>query len=178
MAKLRKRGRPKNVETHFRELLQNIIPVDDMFEKDEKDVFNKLVETYLKDFDETQLSANDIDDILSVATNKVLEFRLLKTGKGDADRIIDTSTAIDRLRKQTEKLKESLATRRRDRIDPKKYSGFSIIDLAVAWDKGKKDDAENRIKMFTKEEEIIKKSPLLVGNREDQDAAVLKKEEN
>lgn len=177
MSSIRKRGRPKNVETHFRELLQEIIPIDDMFEVEEKEVFNKLVETYLKDFDETQLSANDMDDILCIATNKVLEFRLLKTGKGDADRIIDTSTAIDRLRKQTEKLKESLATRRRDRIDPKKYSGYSIIDLAAAWDKGKKDEAEEKVRSFIKEEKEILESPLLVGNRNDQDALVLKKED-
>lgn len=178
MPSLRKRGRPKKAETHFRELLQEIIPIDDMFEEDEKEVFNKLVETYLKDFDETQLSANDMDDIICISSNKVLEFRLLKTGKNDADRIIDVSASIDRLRKQTEKLKESLATRRRDRIDPKKYSGFSIVDLAAAWDKGKKDEAENKSRAFIKEEVEIAKSPLLIGNKEDQDVVVLKKEEN
>ena len=167
-----KRGRPKKVETHFKELLQDIIPIDDMFEPAEARVFNKLVETYLKDFDESQLSANDIDDIMCVASNKVMEFRLMKTAKTDTDKIVDISASLDKLRKQTEKLKESLATRRRDRIDPRKYTGFSMIDLAASYDKVKKEESFAVATAFVKEEQKIKKSPLLVGNREDQDASI------
>lgn len=168
-----KRGRPKKVETHFKELLQDIIPIDDMFEEDEAKVFKKLVETYLKDFDESQLSANDMDDIMCVASNKVMEFRLMKTAKTDTDKIVDISAALDKLRKQNEKLKESLATRRRDRIDPRKYTGFSMIDLAAAYDKEKKEESFAKATAFIEEEKKVKKSPLLVGNREDQDASII-----
>lgn len=171
----KKRGRPKKVETQFREMLRDIIPINDMFEEDEADVFNRLVETYLKDFDEENLSANDMDDIMSIAINKVLEFRLLKDSKGNPDKILDISNSVDKLRKQTEKLKESLATRRRDRIDPKKREGFSILDLAASYDKEKKDRSLSEAKAFFKEEEKLKKSSLLVGNRKDLDASVLKK---
>lgn len=173
-----KRGRPKKSKNYFKELLQDIIPIDEMFSKDEKKVFQSLVDTYLKDFDESQLSANDMDDIICLASNKIFEFRLLKTTKNDPDKIIDVSQAMDKLKKQTEKLKENLAARRKDRIDPKKFSGYSIIDLAAAWDENKKKELLKVSSKFIKEDEKLSKSDLLIGNRLDQDAKIIKKVEN
>jgi hypothetical protein len=140
-------------------------------------MFNGLVGLYLNDFDESQLSANDMDDIVSIAMNRVLEIRLLKTAKGNPDAQIDASIAIERVRKQTEKLKENLVTRRRDRIDPKKYSGLSIVDLAVAFDQEKKDNMFNRSMKFIEEENEVRESELLIGNREDQDAEVFDRDD-
>ena len=141
-------------------------------------MFNGLVALYLRDFDESQLSANDMDDIISIAMNRVLEIRLLKTVKGKPEAQMDASTSIERLRKQTEKLKENLATRRKDRIDPKKYSGLSIVDLAVAFDKKKKDEMFMRAAKFEEEEREVMGSDLLIGNRNDQDAEVFSNEDS
>lgn len=170
------RGRPKN-PPKFKEILRDLIPSTDIFEPDELEMFNGLVGLYLNDFDESQLSANDMDDIISISMNRVLEIRLLKTVKGNPDAQMDASTAIERFRKQTEKLKENLATRRRDRIDPKKYSGLSIVDLAVAFDQEKKDDMFNRSTKFIEEENEVRGSELLIGNKEDQDAEVFDRDD-
>jgi hypothetical protein len=174
MAKVKK-GRPKN-PPKFKELLQKFIPASDIFTDDELLMYEGLVGVYLKDFDESQLTANDVDDIMSIAMNRVLEIRLLKASKNDSGMQMDASTAIERLRKQTEKLKDNLASRRKDRIDPKKYSGFSIVDLAVAFDMDKKEEAMERIAQFKKEEDEVLKSELLTGNRNDEGADIIEEE--
>jgi hypothetical protein len=172
----RGRGRPKN-PPNFKEILNSLIPASDIFTEDELQIFNGLVNLYLQDFDESQLTANDMDDIISIASNRVLEIRLLKAAKDNTDMQIDASTAIERLRKQTDKLKESLAARRKDRIDPKKFSGLSIVDLVVAYDEEEKRKKFGRTQGFLAEEEEAKKSELLIGNRLDQDAEVFDKDE-
>lgn len=172
-----KKGRPKN-PPKFKEIFSNLLPSADIFDEKELEIFNGLINLYMNDFDESQLSANDMDDIVSIAMNRVLEIRLLKAAKGSTDTQIDASTAIERLRKQTEKLKENLATRRKDRIDPKKYSGLSIVDLAVEFDSDKKDSMIIKSKLFTDEEDIMRESELLIGNRNDQDAEVFDVEED
>lgn len=169
-------GRPKN-PPNFKELLYKIIPSSSLFTEEELLIFNGLLELYLKDFDESQLSANDLDDIMTIATNKVLEIRILISMKGNPGMQLDASAAIERLRKQTDKLKENLATRRKDRVDPKKYSGLSIVDLAVAFDHNKRDIALHKSEQFNKEDDDLRKSDLLIGNRLDQDAEVFNVEE-
>lgn len=165
-------GRPRK-PPEFKKLLQRFIPASDIFDEDELKVYEGLVGIYLKDFDEAQLTASDFDDIMSIAMNRVLEIRLLKSSKNNTDDLIDTSAAIEKLRKQTEKLKENLASRRKDRIDPKKYSGFSIVDLAVSYDMDKKKENMERALRIKKDEEEILKSDLLIGNRDDADASVV-----
>jgi len=169
-------GRPKN-PPKFKEILNDLIPSADIFEPEELEMFNGLVGLYLNDFDESQLSANDMDDIVSIAMNRVLEIRLLKTAKGNPDKQIDASTAIERVRKQTEKLKENLVTRRRDRIDPKKYAGLSIVDIAVAFDSEQRKTMYDKSLEFAKEDEELRINSLLIGNREDQDAEVFDRDE-
>lgn len=172
----KKMGRPKK-PPKFKELLQQLIPAADIFTEQELPMYNGLVGVYLKDFDESQLTANDIDDIMSISMNRVLEIRLLKASKNNPDMQIDASIAIERLRKQTEKLKDNLAARRKDRIDPKKYSGFSIVDLAVAFDMEKKQEALERINRFKVEEDEAMESELLIGNRNDEDAEFIDEED-
>lgn len=171
MAK-RPRGRPKS-PPKFRELMEELIPAKEIFEPDELGMYKGLISIYLKDFDEDNLTANDMDDLMSIALNKVLEIRLLKASKGKMDTHIDTSASIERLRRQTEKMKENLAARRKDRIDPKKFSGFSIVDLAVAYDMEKKRELLGQATEFGKEEEETLKSELLVGNKHDADADII-----
>ena len=176
MVTKRPRGRPKN-PPKFKELMEELMYTTDIFEPEELEMFKGLSNIYLKDFDEEHLTANDMDDILTMAVNKVLEMRLLKASKGHTDMQIDTSVAIERLRKATEKLKENLATRRRDRIDPKKFGGFSIVDIAVAYDMEKKKKLMEQSTQFRGEEAETLESELLIGNSQDADAELTRTEE-
>jgi hypothetical protein len=162
-------GRPKN-PPKIKEMLKEIIPVAEIFEEDEEKLYHALVDLYLQDFDEEDLTTGDMDDIMGLATNRVLELRLLKSSKGDINKQIDISTAIEKIRKQTEKLKESLSSRRRDRINPNEFKGFSIVNLAVAFDEGKKKVLSDRIKNLKMEEEIVLEGrEKYDGNRSDAD---------
>jgi len=170
-----KPGRPKN-PPKFKELLQKYIPAADIFDDEENRMYEGLVGTYLRDFDESQLTANDMDDIMSIAINRVLEIRILRASKDDAVATMDASISIDKIRKQTEKLKDNLAARRKDRIDPKKFGGFSIVDLAVNFDADKKQEILDRAQSLRAEEEESLKSDLLIGNRNDEDAGIVEEE--
>ena len=170
-----KRGRPKKIPK-FKDLLRKTIPAADIFDESELATYEALVGIYLKDFDESQLTANDMDDIMSIAMNRVLEIRLLRASKADPGMQIDASMAIERLRKQTEKMKDNLAARRKDRIDPKKYSGFSIVDMAVSFDMEKKREIMERASKMLVGEDEVKKSDLLIGNRNDEGADVVEEE--
>lgn len=174
MARSRGPGRPKN-PPEIKAMLSDNIPISDIFDETEKTIYDNLVSVYLKDFDEDQLTANDMDDIMSMAMNRVLEFRLLKASKGDTAMQLDVSAAVERLRKQTEKLKDNLAARRRDRVDPRKLSGLSIVDLAAAFDDTRKQDLLERATGMRKEELEVWESnrELLVGNRNDEDADIV-----
>jgi hypothetical protein len=162
-------GRPKN-PPKTKEMLKDIIPIDDIFEDDEKKMYLSLVDIYLKDFDKDDLTSSDMDDILSLAMNRVLEIRLLKTGKGQPGKQIDASTAIEKLRKQNDKIKENLSSRRRDRINPNEYKGFSIVDLAVAFEKDKKSSMMKKALGLQKEQDAAaEKFGEFTGNRYDMD---------
>jgi hypothetical protein len=173
----RSRGRPKS-PPKFRELMEELMPTEEIFEEDEIKMYEGLISIYLKDFDEENLTANDMDDLMGIALNKVLEMRLLKDSKGaKTDKLLDASASIEKIRKQTEKLKENLATRRKDRIDPKKFSGFSIVDLAVSYDMEKKREMMDKATKFRKEEEKTLESELLIGNKNDPDVEAIDTDE-
>ncbi len=162
-------GRPKN-PPKAREMLKEIIPIDDIFNVDEKNIYESLVDIYMKDFDKEDLTSSDMDDVMSLAMNRVLEIRLLKTGKDSTDKQIDASTAIEKLRKQNDKIKDNLLSRRKDRINPHEYKGFSIVDLAVAFDKKKRSAMmEKALSNKQEENEAAKIFKEFEGNRYDLD---------
>jgi hypothetical protein len=163
-------GRPKN-PPGFSEILKEIMPLEDIFEEKELILYNSLIEVYLKDFDEEDLTSGDMDDIMSMAMNRVLEMRLLTSSKGNVDKQLDVSQSIERLRKQTEKIKENLSARRKDRINPNEFKGFSIVDLAVAFDEEKRKKLARKINKLNKEEIVVKESRKdYSGNRYDIDS--------
>ena len=171
-----RRGRPKNPPAP-KKMLKEIMPVAQIFSEEELDLYNSLVDVYLDDFDKNELTSADMDDIMNLATNKVLEIRLLKESKDDSNNYLDVSNAMEKLRKQSEKMKENLSARRRDRIDPNKYKGFSIINLAVAFDEGRKAEMLNkRDKLKREQEEVLAGRGSYDGNRSDPD--VKEKEEH
>jgi len=142
------RGRPKN-PPNVKEMLKEVIPVDELFDENELKIYNSLVDIYLGDFESDDLSSGDMDDIMSLAMNRVFEIRLLKTSKGSPDKQLDISAAIEKLRKQGDNIKSNLSTRRRDRINPNEFKGFSIVDLAVAFDDDRKLTLQDKIKKLS-----------------------------
>lgn len=162
-------GRPKNAAPP-KKMLKSVLPVADIFDEPELNMYNDLVDVYLVDFESDDLTSSDMDDILDLAKNRVLEFRLLRDSKGNADRQLDTAAAVEKLSKKNEKIKESLSSRRKDRINPNEFKGFSIVDLAVAFDNEKKVKLKNRVDQLKKEEkEMLEERRDYAGNRHDSD---------
>lgn len=157
-------GRPPNAPTP-KKMLKEILPIDSIFDEDEAELYNKLVSVYLEDFDAEDLTSSDMDDILDLAKNRVLEFRLLKDSKGNSDRQIDVAQTIERLSKKNEKIKENLSSRRKDRINPNELKGFSIVDLAVAFNQDKKNKLKSKMdKLKIEEIEMLEKRKGYMGN--------------
>jgi hypothetical protein len=145
-------GRPKGAPK-ARELLKVMIPIKDMFTDEELPIYNGLVDIYLNDFDEDDLTSSDIDDIMILATNKIIEIRLLKSSKDKASDHLNYSSSLEKLRKQSDKIKDNLASRRKDRVDiNNEFKGFSIIDLAVGFDDAKKLKLELQARKMREEQ--------------------------
>ena len=148
-------GRPKAAPT-AKKLLKELMPVNDLFDDIELVLYNSLVDVFLKDFDEEDLTAGDLDDIMTLAMNKIFEIRLLKTCKDKHTNHLDINKMIETSRKQTDKIKESLASRRKDRVDPNELKGFSIVDLAVAYDSVKRDSLNEKSTKLKTEESVAR----------------------
>ena len=162
-----------------RQLLKQVLPVEEIFNKDELRMYKDLIDVYLADFDEDELKASDFDDIMDLAKNRIMEFRLLKGGMDDPEKQIDMAPTIEKIRKQNDKLKENLSARRRDRINPNEFKGFSIVDLAVAFDEKKREKIRTQIKKKrAEEEETAKSREGYVGNRDDADAKIREEDDD
>ena len=165
-------GRPKNPPKPTK-LIKNLIPIDEIFNKDEAAIYHDFVNVYLADFDKDDLTSGDMDDIMDLAKNRVLEFRLLRTSRDDADRQVDISAALEKIRKENKVLKENLATRRKDRINPNEFKGFSIVDLAVSFDEEKKLKLKEQIRKNKMEEKaVLEARGEYTGNRYDVDTEI------
>ena len=162
-------GRPPNPPSP-KKMLQEILPLDDIFTTDEIELYNKLVSVYLEDFDSEDLTSSDMDDILDLAKNRVLEFRLLKESKTSTDKQLDVAAAVEKLGKKNEKIKENLSSRRKDRINPNELKGFSIIDLVAAFTNEKKVKLKDKMTQLKSEElEMLEKRKSYLGNSDDND---------
>lgn len=154
-----------------RRLLKQVLPVEEIFNKEELQMYKDLIDIYLADFDEDDLKAGDFDDIMDLAKNRIMEFRLLKGGMDDPEKQIDIAPTIEKIRKQNDKLKENLSARRRDRINPNEFKGFSIVDLAVAFDEDRRMKIKEKIRKNKKEEdEVLIERKDYAGNRDDYDS--------
>lgn len=172
----RGRGRPKNPPA-LSVTIRDIIPTKELFSEEEEQMYRSLMEVYLQDFDVDDLTSSDFDDIIALATNKILSIRLLKSSKDNIGKQLDVATAIEKLDRRTEKIKESLSSRRKDRLDPNELKGFSIVDLAVAFDADAKAITLERVnKLREEEKEMLKKRASYKGNRYDRATLNDKKE--
>lgn len=159
-------GKPK--KPVIKKLIKEIFPTDSIFSTEEESMYNDLIDVYIADFEKDELISSDMDDIMNLALNKVLAYRLLKESKNDIDKQLDIATAMEKLDNRNAKLKESLSTRRRDRIDPNELKGFSIVDLAVAYDlEGKKAHQEKLNKLRQEEKKIRESRKDYDGNKYD-----------
>jgi hypothetical protein len=151
-------------------LVKEIIPVNSVFNEEEAAMYKEFVEVYMADFEDEDLSASDLDDVMDLAKNRVLEYRLLKSVKDEVNSQMDIAMSLERIRKENKAFKENLATRRKDRINPNEYKGFSIVDLAVAFDDLKKEKLKERVRLNKAEElKDLEKRKDYVGNRYDKD---------
>ncbi len=161
-------GKGSGKNKPIKKLIKDILPTDEIFNESEAIMYNDLITAYLSDFDPDELIASDMDDIMNLAMNKVITIRLLKESKEDTDRQLDIATTIEKLDARNSKLKENLSNRRRDRIDPNELKGFSIVDLAVAYDVDVQAKQLERIQKIRKEEEkMLEKRKDYEGNRYD-----------
>lgn len=152
------------------ELFGDLIKPDDLIflesvrdilkDADEETLFLGLFKQFLLDFPRDELSAADLDDLTSLVLNRVLELRLLKVAKGSDKAMLDSAGTIERLRKNSEKLKMGLASRRMDRVDTKNKQSFSIVDIAVAYDTEKRARLEDMAKGLEAEKEEFKRKKL------------------
>lgn len=162
-------GRPKNPPAP-KKMLKEVLPVADIFAEDELGMYNDLIDVYLADFDVEDLTSSDMDDILDLAKNRVLEFRLLKESKNSTNKQLDVAAAVEKLSKKNEKIKESLSSRRKDRINPNELKGFSIIDLVAAFNNDKKVKLNEKMAQLKSEElEMLEKRKSYLGNSDDND---------
>lgn len=162
-------GRPKNPPAP-KKMLKEVLPFGDIFEEDELKMYHDLVDVYTADFDMDDLSSSDMDDIMDLAKNRVLEFRLLKGSKSNTDRQLDIANAIEKLSKKNEKIKESLSARRKDRVNPNEFKGFSIVDLAINFNQEKKRRMQDKMnKLRQEQKEMEEKRSGYTGNRYDAD---------
>jgi hypothetical protein len=170
-------GRPPN-PTPPKKMLKTALPINDIFKEEEVELYNKLVDVYLEDFDSEDLTSSDMDDVLDLAKNRVLEFRLLKGSKDNPDRQLDTATAIEKLSKKNEKIKESLSSRRKDRINPNELKGFSIVDLAVAFNNDKRLKLKEKSAQLKAEElSTLAVRAKYSGNKDDIDTKETREDE-
>jgi hypothetical protein len=152
------------------ELIDKVFPTYQTLDKKECIIFNNISATYLKDFENEELSYSDMDDVFSLALNKILELRLLKKAKKKPNILSDTFVSLEKLKKQNDKLKESLASTRKERKKHTLKTGVSIIDLAANFDEERKERLDIKEKELLKKEEEFMENRASHGNRDDMDA--------
>lgn len=152
------------------DLISGVFPTYQTLDKRERVIFNNISATYLKDFENEELSYSDMDDVFSLALNKILELRLLKANKTKPKALADLFIPLEKLKKQSDKLKEALSNTRRDRKKQTLKTGVSILDLAAAFDEERKIKLEEKEKRLLKREKEFLKNRPRNGNRDDMDA--------
>ena len=152
------------------DLIAGVFPTYQTLDKKERVIFNNISATYLKDFENEELSYSDMDDVFSLAMNKILELRLLKVNKTKPKALNDLFVPLEKLKKQNEKLKEALSNTRRDRKKQTLKTGVSILDLAAAFDEERQKALEEKEKRLLEKETEFLKNRVPSGNRDDMDA--------
>lgn len=147
---------PRDILGDYADILaiDKLMPaLDVLSNRKEQEVYYNYINLILQDFEVEDLTSSDIDDIITLALNRVIEYRLLKGGAKNPMLILEAAPTIEKFRKFSEKIKSSLASRRVDRIDVKNRPTFSIVDLATALDVQQKSDYDLRLEEMEKSRE-------------------------
>lgn len=147
---------PRDILGDFADIaaIDKLMPaLDVLSNRKEQEVYYNYINLILQDFEVDDLTASDLDDIITLALNRVIEYRLLKGGAKNPILIMDAAPTIEKFRKFSEKIKSNLASRRVDRIDIKNKPTFSIVDLATALDVQEKNNYEKRLREIEKSKE-------------------------
>jgi len=126
--------------------IEKLMPALDVLgSRTEQEVYYNYINLILRDFDAEELTSSDIDDVITLALNRVIEYRLLKESATSPIKLLEAAPTIERFRKFSDKIKTNLASRRVDRIDVKNRPSFSIVDLASEIDDSDKANFEKRM---------------------------------
>lgn len=132
--------------------IEQLMPaLDILSDVKEQTVYYNFIRLILSDFIVEDLTSSDIDDIITLALNRVIEYRLFKGGQKNPMLILQAAPTIERFRKFSEKIKGNLASRRIDRVDTRNKPAFSIVDLAVTLDDQDKANYAERLRLMDKE---------------------------
>ena len=127
-------------------MLDKIFPAREVLaNRKEQAIYYNVLRLFLKDFDLKELSSSDIHDLMTLAVNAVIEYRLLKAAKGEK-LVLEAAPTLEKLRKHTDTIKKNLAARRVDRVDLKNKPAFSIVELAAHLDSQDKLDFDRRMR--------------------------------
>lgn len=153
---------PRDILGDYADILaiEKLMPaLDVLANRKEQEVYYNYINLILQDFDVDDLTASDIDDIITLALNRVIEYRLLKGGAKNPMLILEAAPTIEKFRKFSEKIKSSLASRRVDRIDVKNRPSFSIVDLASTLDAQDQADYSKRLNRMSDEDKTYVAPP-------------------
>lgn len=154
-----------------------LLPIEDMFDPSEQILYKDYLSVLLSDFNVDELSSGDIDDVISMVQMRVLEIRLLKACKNKPTNLLDASMALEKLRRDMQKTKESLGSRRRDRVSIRQRTDISVVDLAALFDNERRAVLDEEEARLNKEEGIlVEEFSEFPGNKNDQDADIIEEE--
>lgn len=131
--------------------IEKIMPARNVLvNREEQEIYYNVIKLFLQDFDIKELSFGDIDDIVTLAVNRVLEYRLLKVSAQSPKLVLEAAPTLEKLRKHSDNIKKNLASRRVDRIDLKTKPAMSIVDLAAHLDEQDRLDFNQRVEDLKK----------------------------
>jgi len=126
--------------------IEQLMPALDVLAgRSEQTLYYNYIRLVLEDFESEDLTSSDIDDIMTLALNRVIEYRLMKGAAKNPMLLLQAAPTIERFRKFSEKTKSNLASRRVDRIDVRNKPAFSIVDLCATLDEQVKSDYDLRL---------------------------------
>jgi hypothetical protein len=124
-----------------------------LVDRQEQLVYYNTIHLFLKDFSVDELSFSDMDDVITLAVNRVLEQRLLQACRKSDKMLLEAAPSLEKFRKHSDKIKQNLASRRVDRIDLKNKPSMSVVELAAHLDAQKALDFDARLLTLKKEAE-------------------------
>jgi hypothetical protein len=138
-------------------LLELIVAHKDVCVGNEEKRFMSYVKEYLREYSKkgTELTISDMDDIAQLCLNNIMITRMYKEAKKNDVSVADVMAAVDRLKKDNVKLKENLASTRKDRVDPRAGQIITVSDLISEYEQ-ERHSRRGKLEDYMEEEEAVK----------------------